>query len=73
MNFEFKWDDGAMDQVVAEAKLEARRQAEDQLGRIRCPVHGGAPKLNFSEAGDQWAWEVVDPCCDKLREAVARF
>jgi hypothetical protein len=73
MNFEIKWDDRAMDRVLAEAKREARRQVEDQLRRVRCPVHRGVPKLRFREVGDQWVWEIVDPCCEKLKEAVDRL
>lgn len=71
VSFYIKWEADAVERMLKDARRDMRRDIERQLGGVRCPEHGTAPDLRFREVGGEWIWEVENPCCEKLADAVA--
>jgi hypothetical protein len=69
-----KWNGDALQQRLKqqapELLLGHAEQIERALGSVTCPAHGGHAEVKRVRTSGGWSINLVDPCCQKLRDAV---
>lgn len=60
------------DELAKAVRAKASESAVSSISRVRCPVHGTAPKnIRVSGSGDRLRFQ-YESCCDRLQEAVGK-